>query len=615
MIYDLRLIIYCLASLLLLFPLQGIAQEDDGEIVVNFKDDLSSEEIQKIANKYGIQLVYNSIFSKHEALTRFSKAVLNPDDLQRLLQALATEGVVEYTEPNYLYQAYMVPNDPFYDKQWNMKQVNMPEAWEKATGKGVIVAVIDTGVAYEDYKDKKGTYHRAEDLAHTTFVEGYDFIDDDAHPNDDNGHGTHVAGTIAQSTNNEVGVAGIAYEATIMPLKVLDRFGIGNISDISEAVVYAADHGAQVINLSLGGFFGSKTLRDAMAYANSKGVTIVCAAGNSGRRGVSYPASDPHCIGISALGPDRTLAPYSSYGPEIDLAAPGGDTSKSPTNGILQNTISYMDPTKDGYEYFQGTSMAAPHVVGVAALVISLGVKGPEEVEKLLKTTAVKHTEAGQPHTGEGQLQRVAPMGENWNEKYGAGMLNAAAAVSHLRSDTFTPQTALFPTRFKYLLAGILLVWIYFKLQKEFSWTTGLYRGSKLLPKFLFWLGLLWASSGFFFLKFLPLPGISSRSVNLFAQAFPDLDYFLLGRISDLNPLFHSGLIAVLFIIAFLHTKILSRFAFGFALGLASHLLIDALLSSETVAYIPGDFILDKLWLLLNALFSFWLVYLAGKPS
>lgn len=596
-------LVYCLIGCLSFFPLQSAAQEeeDNGEVVVNFKDNLPQEEIEKIAHKYGIQLTYNSIFSKPEALTRFSKAGMDPDTLQKLLRALATEATVEYVEPNYLYRAFEIPSDPLFDKQWNMKFIHMPEAWDKTHGKGVIVAVIDTGIAYEDYQDGKGVYHRAQDLANTQFTEGYDFIDDDTHPNDDNGHGTHVAGTIAQSTNNGIGVAGIAYEATLMPLKVLNRFGFGNIADIAEAIRYAADHGAQVINLSLGGFFPSRTIREAMAYAHQKGVTLVCAAGNSGRRGVSFPASDPHCIGVSALGPDGTLAPYSSYGPEIDLAAPGGDTSKGLTYGILQNTIGYMDPTRDGYEYFQGTSMAAPHVAGTAALIISLGVKNPDEVEKILKASATRSIQ-------QGGSPLKAVVEENRDEKYGAGLLNAAAAVSSLRPDIFVPQTAIIPVRLKYLLMAILLAWIYFKLLRGFHLP-------RRLPRLLFWLGLLWASSGLFFLKFFSLPGLLSSCLTPFTQAFPDLDYSLLGRISDLNPLFHSALLPLLLIITLLNTKSLSRFALGFTLGLAGHLLVDAFLTSATVAYIPGDFLLDKTWLLINALFSFWLAYLAGKPS
>lgn len=608
---NLSFIICCLISLLL-FPLPGIAQEGDAEeIVVNFKDNIPQEEIEKIASKYGIQLSYNSIFSKSEVLTRFSKQTLSPEELQRLKEALSLETMVEYVEPNYLYRAYWVPNDPLYDKQWHLKQINMPEAWEKTNGKGVVVAVIDTGVAFEDYQDKKGTYHRVQDLANTNFVKGYDFIDDDEHSNDDNGHGTHVAGTIAQSTHNGVGVAGVAYGATIMPLKVLDRFGIGNVADIAEAIIYATDHGAQVINLSLGGVFSSRTIRDAMAYAYSKGVTLICAAGNSGRRGVSYPASDPHCIAVSAVGPDGILAPYSSYGPEIDLAAPGGDTSKGTSNGVLQNTIGFMDPTRESYEYFQGTSMAAPHVAGTAALIISLGVKHPKEVEKILKTTAIPSYEGQLDKTG--QSRRATLVGENWSEKYGAGLLNASAAVSFLRSDIFVPQTdhtgrfGVVSSRFKYLLVGILLVWLYFKLQKGFSLSKG-------LPKLLFWLGFLWTSSGLFFLDFFPPLDSLGGSEAFFARAFADLDYPLLGRISDLNPLFHSGLFPLLLMVVLLNTKFLSRLALGFTLGMASHLLVDAVLSSVTIAYVPGDFILDKLWLFVNAFFSFGLAYLAGKP-
>jgi serine protease len=262
------------------------------------------------------------------------------------------------------------------------------------------VAVIDTGVAFE--QDAK--CRLARDFTQTKFVKGYDFIHNDEHPNDDNGHGTHVAGTIAETTNNGEGVAGLAPEAKIMPLKVLSAGGFGNAADIADAIRFAADHGAKVINMSLGSPFPSAIIHNACKYARGKGCTVVAAAGNSGREGVGFPAAWPECIAVSAVGPTEELAPYSSYGKEVAIAAPGGDKSRGEAHGILQNTVA----PEDDYYYFQGTSMASPHVAAAAALIVSRGVTDPAEVRNILRKSA----------------RRKGPVNQ-----YGAGLLDAAAAA------------------------------------------------------------------------------------------------------------------------------------------------------------------------------------------
>jgi serine protease len=302
------------------------------------------------------------------------------------------------------------PNDPMYDQQWNFKMVGAEEAWKKTKGKGVIVAVIDTGVAAESTKKGK----QCKDFNTTSFVKGYDFVNKDADPFDDHGHGTHVAGTIAESTNNSEGVAGLAYESTIMPLKVLSAGGSGSSSDIADAIRYAADNGAHVINMSLGSNQPSSVIQKACQYAVKKGVVIVCAAGNGFGEPVGYPAAFPECIAISSVGPSGKIATYSSYGKQVALAAPGGDMMESGNarDGILQNTVmtGKGDRAKgDDYYAFQGTSMASPHAAAVAALVVSQGINDPARVRDILTKSA---TPNGEPN------------------KYGAGILSASNAVS-----------------------------------------------------------------------------------------------------------------------------------------------------------------------------------------
>lgn len=356
---------------------------------------------------------------------------------------------IEGIEKRRTYYAYTSPNDPLYPKQWNMKEINLEQAWEKSNhGEGAIVAVIDTGVAYRDHKNlAKGI----PDLKQTEFVESKTFCSGLPDGLDDQGHGSHVAGTIAQSTNNELGVVGIAPKAKIMSLKVLTSRGSGTNDHIANAIMYAADHGATVINMSLGGPFPSDIMEKAMKYAYDKGVTIVCAAGNENSKSLGYPASYDECLAVAAHGPNYEKAFYSNWGSGIDIAAPGGDKSQSPENGILQATIN-GNAMKNDFLYYQGTSMAAPHVAGVAALINGAGVTDPAKVKEILLNSSV------QP--------------PNYNEDYhGNGVLNADKAVQMVNDEYKSGNTPWWKNRWFILaLCTALLVagiFVYEYFQKE----------------------------------------------------------------------------------------------------------------------------------------------------
>jgi serine protease len=334
---------------------------------------------------------------------------------------------VDYAEPNYYVHALWEPNDPDYRYQWNLDNdgyggIRMEEAWGIQTGSAdVVVAVVDTGVAYENYSQGWQIYYLAPDLAETVFVPGYDFVENDTHPNDDNSHGTHVTGTIAQGTDNGVGVAGVAFNTAIMPVKVLDRNGSGTYTNVANGIIWATDHGANVINLSLGGSSPSRALEAAVQYAYDHGVTVVAAAGNDGSFQVSYPAAyDNYVIAVGATRYDETRAYYSNYGASLDLVAPGGAVNIDQNNdgygdGVLQNTFNpNTRNTGDfGYWFFQGTSMAAPHVSGVAALLIAHGnVSTPDEVRTALQETAEDLGATGRDDTyGWGLVDAYAALG------------------------------------------------------------------------------------------------------------------------------------------------------------------------------------------------------------
>ena len=389
-------------------------------IIINFDSDLPTENIsQELAIVYQSTKSdpsLNSIFSidQHLYTVKGDKSLLHK------LRTSSVKKYTEYIEPNYIYSALETANDPDYSKQWNFRSINVEKAWDNNHGEGITVAVIDTGVS------------RVPDLRDTDFVEGYDFVNDRIDASDDNGHGTHVAGTIAQSTNNNYGVAGIAYRAKIMPLKVLSAGGGGTVADIAEAIRFAADHGASVVNLSLGGSGESTVLKDAIDYAYDKGVTIVAAAGNENQNSASYPGRYPKVISVAALDAMGNKAPYSNFGAGVDISAPGG-SEQGKDGKILQETL---DPTtkKAVLVGFQGTSMAAPHVAGTVALIQSSQLQvAKQEMAKSSKTKAenLKATDVSSPAEVLDILKQSSRKVEDDSfNYYGAGQLNAGEAVT-----------------------------------------------------------------------------------------------------------------------------------------------------------------------------------------
>ena len=399
------------------------------EIVVKFKTGLPINRIEQINHRHGASVLYTSPFADFKRI-----GIPAGKTVQQMVELYNSEPDVEYAELNYYAYAFFGPNDPYYIYQWHLYEtyagINIEPAWDITTGDpNVIVAVLDTGVAYENYG---GRFAQAPDLANTNFVAGYNFVRDNEHANDDDGHGTHVTGTIAQSTNNGLGAAGIAFNCSIMPVKVLAKRGpvsSGSHADVASGIYFATDNGADVINMSLGGPDDSNTLRDAVAYAYGKGVTIVCAAGNDGAGGpASYPAAyDAYCIAVGATRYDQAITYYSTTGSYLDVAAPGGQIYIEGTtqildqngdgqpDGILQQTFG-NNPKDWGYWFYTGTSTAAPHVSGIAALLISTGLTDPNDpnaIREALQNTATDLGPAG------------------WDQEYGWGLVDAYAVLNY----------------------------------------------------------------------------------------------------------------------------------------------------------------------------------------
>ena len=253
---------------------------------------------------------------------------------------------VEFAEPNWISRAVHLPNDPSWPSQYGPVKIRCEQAWDMQKGDAnVVIAIVDTGI------DKNHG-----DLA-AKLVAGYDFVSNDTDPDDNNGHGTHCAGIAAAITDNALGVAGVASNCSLMGVKVLNSFGSGTNSDIAAGINWAADNGAHVVSLSLGGSSKSTTLESAVNYAWNKGVIVIAAAGNNGNTTKFYPAAYGNCIAVASTDQNDNRSSFSTYGSWVDVAAPG----------------SSIYSTYDGNTYatLSGTSMACPHVAGLAGLIRS----------------------------------------------------------------------------------------------------------------------------------------------------------------------------------------------------------------------------------------------------
>jgi serine protease len=439
-----------------------------GSLVVKFKNGATAGAVNSAMREVEATDITRPSYADFDLMT------IPPDaDAEALATELRQRPDVEYAQPRYRNYAMARPNDPLYGQQWNFPLLDMERAWDiqPQAGSEVTVAVLDTGVAFRTAAvqfnarawpqlDSSGRiiavfpalgvitvpFAVAPELGEAKFVSPQDFIWNDNRPFDLDGHGTHVSGTIGQLTNNGVGVAGMAYNVRIMPVKVIDGEwdlaflspNVGTDDVVARGIRYAADNGAKVINMSIGRTGGgpAPAIEDAMRYAVSRGVFIAIAAGNTADVG-NAPSRTAEAapgiqgvVAVGAVGRSRERAYYSTTNVYVEIAAPGGDQRRDRLEGgVLQQTLdedllhtyrngpgSYGPPRADvfTYEFFQGTSMATPHVSGLAALLVQQGITSPAAIEAAMKQFAL---DLGRPGV---------------DSEYGAGLINPRVTLRGL---------------------------------------------------------------------------------------------------------------------------------------------------------------------------------------
>ncbi len=355
---------------------------------------VAAQGMQRRSRRYAPGRIIVKLKQGQDTLARVAGASLGPQSkqMQRLglalvqaregseqavLEELRRDPQVEYAELDYIAFAQETPNDPLWNQQWALHRIGAPAAWSISHSHGTIVAVIDTGANLQHPELQSSLWRNPGEIAgngkdddgngkvddihgwhfyHRPVGQFYEAAEDNV-LHDDNGHGSHVAGIVAAQTSNAVGIAGVSWGARLMIVKVLDELGEGWYSDITQGIIYAADNGAKIINLSLGGVEFAQSLQDAVNYANNKGALVVAATGNDGGK-VLYPAACDQVMAVAATGTMDQRMEWSNYGPQVDIAAPGE---------------SIVSTWRTGAEYrsMSGTSMATPHVSGAAALLWS----------------------------------------------------------------------------------------------------------------------------------------------------------------------------------------------------------------------------------------------------
>jgi serine protease len=419
------------------------------EIIVSFDTSIPEIVCETVFKEYGL-LIRKHLLKRNLYLTSIPK-------VERIISFLKDRGITPCGEGTGILDMYrllkkdkrfkcvdfngimkssdITPNDRYYDYQWNIngdRYVEMQDTWGIECGSpSVIIAILDSGVAYENYNG----YVKMADFENTTFVPGYDFINNDEHPDDDYNHGTHIAGIICSGLNNSIGIAGIAPGCAIMPVKILDNTGTGTVLSLIQGIDYAVEHGADVINLSVSfpvDYYPAGCLAQAVLDAHTAGVVLVAASGNDGLSRVTYPAAFNECIAVGAIVSRYIFlrANYSNFGDALDVVAPGGDqydrTFDGYPDGILSTAFPTGNPSRPGYWFGYGTSQATAHVSALAGLLLSHGAANSDVVRNAI-------------------LKKSMNLGwdSGWDKYTGYGLIDPGNTLLHYSSVSVTPYNNL----------------------------------------------------------------------------------------------------------------------------------------------------------------------------
>lgn len=373
-----------------------------GQFVIKFRSGTSeSARVDTVAALGGH--FFDRIADLDVDAAEFPSVANNPSKSasESIINKLKQDPSVEYVEPNYIYQASFTPNDPGLSQQWAWSRIQAFSAWDVTQGSSsTVIAIVDTGI------------QRSHPDLSTKIVAGWDYVQNDNAPDDQNGHGSHVAGTSAAMTNNSTGGAGTCPNCNLMPVRVLDANGSGTLVNVANGINFAANNGAKVINLSLGGS-GSSTLQSAVDNAWNRGVFLACAAGNdnTSSQANAYPGAYPNCFAVASTTSTDARSSFSNYGTWVEAAAPGSSI--------------YSTWLNSGYNTISGTSMATPHVAGLAGLLASQGLTNSQIKTRICNTA-----------------DQISGTGSLWV----CGRINAYRAVTNGGTGTPTPTPTATPT-------------------------------------------------------------------------------------------------------------------------------------------------------------------------
>ncbi len=574
------LISFMISLSIFLINTHGLVNKKEySSIIINFREDVPttvlSKQIKKISHDYKTTISLNSVYSIDENIY----TIRGDETLLKRLKKSSLNQYVDYIEPNYIYKALTKYSNPFQlpltHEKWNLSNIHLDRNIDEISDKKITIAIIDTGV------------NRVSELKRIKFTSGYDFVNDRNYASDNNGHGTHIAKIIKQTVNDKK----VFNKLRIMPLKVLSKAGEGLTSDIADAIRYATDNGADIINMSLGGENKSQILENAINYAYNKSVIIIAAAGNDNNNTASYPARYQKVISVSALDKTGNKASYSNFGAKVDISAPGSSNNNiSVQQEVNQNTKNI------NFQKLEGTSVAAAHVTGVAALVKAANYQKANDVFKIL-------------------LQSSRKVNRDPFNYFGAGQLDAEKAIQIafnkeiISKHSFRWFKNFYNLNFNFWIDSQAVNYLpkIYMLSLSYLFVLLLFRTYSFIYSFSFNLGIVLGSSGLFFLKEFYIFDLPQLPFRILGSSFFELENSIRGT-TTLNPFIVSFLLSYFLSIILIQFYGWKHFIIGMNIGITGFLLVHAAIYSKVWGIYFTD--ISSLFLVVNAFFNLRLAYM-----